>query len=329
MTVEQTQRMEKVCYFDLGLTQLAVMADHNDLLGGFERFLGERGRPDTSDCTFTVTIRTGEMELLPPDAELLFSGSLPDEGRCDFTRAGETYFVSFPGEARMVVDLPARRADIVVLQDCHWRVYGTMVPIVVEFALDLEDQQVVHAAGLSIPGEEGIVLVSAPSGTGKTTTALALARCGLRFAADDIMVLRRQPAAIFAWGLPRPLNVHRQTATMMPWLNLPSVWDEEGEQMVPRCQLAAAVALENRALPVTRLVLLQRGGRAAVEPLESSEMLAALATDNVRNSTSGLTPLQERRFAMLTDLVRVAPAYRVTTANGLSCIKGIADWLKG
>lgn len=319
--------MRTVRYYDLGPTQLAVAAEHERLLEGFERFLGERGRPDIVAPTFSITIQAGMPELLPADAERLYSGPLPNEGTCDFARVGRTYFMSFPGEARMVVDPEARRADIVVSRDRPWRAHGSMVPIAVEFALDLDDRQVVHAAGLSLPGEGGMVLVSAPSGTGKTTTALALARCGLSLAADDVVVLRREPASIVAWGLPRALNVHRDTATMLPWLKLQPEWNDEGEQMVPRRRLAPAVALEDRELPVMRLVLLQRGTRTAIEPLEATEMLAALAADNVRGSTSGLTPLQERRFTMLADLVRAAPAYRMTVAAGLSDIEAIAGRL--
>ena len=152
----------------------------------------------------------------------------------------------FHGEALMVVDLPARRSEITVLPNYLWRAHGSMVPIVVEFALDLDDHQVVHATGLSLPKKEGMVLISAPSGTGKTTTALALARCGLRL---------------------------------------------------------------------------------AIEPMNSSEMLAALAADNVRGLKSGPTLLQKRRFAMLADLVQTVPAYSVTITEGLSDIEAIADWL--
>ncbi|MBX3580444.1 MAG: hypothetical protein KF810_00915 [Rhizobiaceae bacterium] len=316
-----------VRHFDLGPTQLTVEAENDGLLGGFERFLGERGQPGVAASTFLVSIRVSEPEPAPADAELLYSGPLPKEGTCDFARIGQTYFMSFPEEARMVIDPQARRADIVVARDRPQRARGSVVPIAVEFALDLEDQQVVHAAGLSLPAEGGMVLVSAPSGTGKTTTALALARSGLSFAADDIMVLRREPGSIVAWGLPRALNVHRNTAAMQPWLNLQPQWNAEGEQAVPRRNLASGVQLEDRELPVTRLVLLQRGERTKMEPLAPTDMLAALAADNVRNSTSGLTPLQGRRFAMLADLVRAVPAYKVTMAAGLSDIEVIASEL--
>ncbi|WP_439574735.1 hypothetical protein [Phreatobacter sp.] len=316
--------MRAARHYDLGPTQISVEADHSDLLDGFDRFLGERGGSTAPACTFSITIRTGDPGPLPADAERLYSGPLLNEGQCDFARTGETYFMSFAGEARMAVDLRARRSDIVVSRDHPWRAYGSMVPIAVEFALDLEDQQVVHAAGLSLPDEAGMILVSAPSGTGKTTTALALARCGFALAADDIVVLRRTGNAVVAMGLPRALHVHRDTAAMLPWLALRPQWNDQGEQMVPRRALSPAVSLEDRVLPVRRLVLLQRGPCADIQPLSAADMLVALASDNVRGSASGLTPLQHRRYAMLADLVRSVPACRLTVAAGLVGMQSIA-----
>lgn len=333
MSVAETQEMPAARHYDLGPSQLVVEAVDGSLLDGFEYLLGDRGRPAAAAPTFSITIRTGEPEALPADAELLYRGPLLDEGVCEFARMGQTHFISFPGEARMVVDPGARRAEIVVSPDHRVRAFGSLVPIAVEFALDMEDQQAVHAAGLALPGGKGMVVISAPSGTGKTTTALALARCGLPFAADDVMVLRRAGgegrAAIVAWGLPRALNVHRDTAAMLPWLDLEPQWNQNGEQNVPRRRLAEKLALEDGELPVTRLVLLRRGDRAAVEPLDATEMLAALAADNVRASAAGLTPLQARRFAMLADLVRTVPACLVTVPDGLSAVVEIAERLRG
>ena len=98
--------------------------------------------------------------------------------------------------------------------------------------------------------------------------------------------------------------------------------------MVPRRDLAAHITIEDRALPVTQLILLHRGESAGIEPLAATEILAALVEDNVRGSRSGLTSLQDHRFTMLADVVSAVPAYRVTIGEGLSDIEMIAHEIK-
>jgi hypothetical protein len=115
---------------------------------------------------------------------------------------------------------------------------------------------------------------------------------------------------------------------MLPWLPVGESWNSHDEQSLPWRRLAGVVALESGELPVSRLVLLQRGDVSAVEPLEAADMLAALAADNVRSSLAGLTPLNRRRFAMLGELARTVPAFRATLAGGLAGIEAVAEALK-
>lgn len=328
MTPTQQSLGHKCRIYDLGPTRVRVDAECSLLLDGFEWFLGERGSGSPmADHTFAIALRTGVPEPIPAGAETLYDGPLHAEGRCVFSRKGPLYFMAFPGETRMVIDQRARRADAVISPDHHERAHGSIVPIAIEFALDIEDQQVVHAAGLSLPGQDGMILVSAPSGTGKTTSALALARSGLSLAADDVMVLRRAGSRILAWGLPRALHIHRETAGLLPWLTLPTQWNDDGEQAVPRSALRQVLALEDRELPVSRLFLLRRGEGLAIEPMTKADALSALMADNVRGSTAGITPLQQRRLEMLADLVRTVPSYCMTVPHGLSGMESVAGRL--
>jgi hypothetical protein len=320
--------MTVVHAYDLGSATLAVEAANCGLMDGFEHFLGERRLDRVSAPSFSISVLVGEPEAQPPEAEALYRGPLLREGECAFLRAGEVYFMAFPGEASMRVDRAAGRATIVVSPGHPRRAAGSMAALAIEFAHDHVGQQLVHAAGLALGEGRGMVLISAPSGTGKTTTALALARSGLAFAADDVLALSRGPAGIMARGLPRALNVHRRTAAMLSWLELGEHWNDNDEQPLPWRRLADAVALERGELPVERLVLLQRGDVSAIEPLAATDMLAALAADNVRGSLAGLTPLNRRRFVMLGELARTVPAWMLTLAEGLGGIGTIAEALK-
>ena len=333
MTVVKREHIKTINrIYDLGPTLIHVEAEYDDLIIGFDRFLDERRLKDTSTrsrvSTFNVTIRIGELKPHPADCELLFKGKMLVDGECEFARKAETYFLTFPDEACMVIDLEGRRAEIIVTHDHRHRAQGCMVPIIIEYALDREGQQVVHAAGLSLPDDKGMVLISAASNTGKTTTSLALAKCGLKFAADDVMVLRRELDGVVSWGLPRWLHVHRKTAEMLPWLELEPKWNKNEEQMVTRRELASKLDIENSTLPVTCLIHLKRGEKAAIEPIEATDMLVHLAEDNVRGSPTGLTSLQANRFTMLADLVEAVPAYCVTIGEGLLDIETIARDIK-
>ena len=320
--------MTTVHSYDLGPATLSVEAGSADLRGGFEHFLGERRLNDPPPPTFSVVIRVGTPEAPPAEAEMLYRGPLLEEGECVFACAGDRYFMAFPGEASMRVDTAASRAAITVSPGHLRRATGSLAALAIEFAHDGAGQQLVHAAGLALPEGRGMVLVSAPSGTGKTTTALALARHGFAFAADDVLALRRTPGGVMARGLPRALNVHRDTARMLPRLPVGESWNSRGEQSLPWRRLAGVVTLEAGELPVSRLVLLRRGDVSAVEPLGAAETLAALAADNVRSSLAGLTPLNRRRFAMLGELARTVPAFRATLAEGLAGIEDVAESLR-
>ena len=321
----------KRCY-DLGPTQLYIEAENEDLLEGFENFLSiyarEDNSPEASASPFTVTIKNGTPEPNPEDADILYSGKLRNEGHCEFAHRNENYYLSFPNQAHLMADIENRHATIVISPEHPKRSRGSIAPLVIEYALDCDSQHVVHAAGLALPNEGGMVIISAASNTGKTTTSLALAKCGLGFAADDVMVLRPTSAGIVAFGLPRALNVHRNTAAILPWLDVGPRWNENEEQAVVRSTLASSIELENGALPIKAILLLERKEAASIEPIDAAEMLAALVEDNVRSSPFGLTPIQSRRFTMLADMVSKVPTYRTAVGEGLSGIETIANKIK-
>ena len=179
--------------------------------------------------------------------------------------------------------------------------------LVLDAAIDASGQFMLHAAGLTLPGSEAQVLIFAESGTGKTTTSLALADSGFGLCTDNSMVIRLDGSATSGWGLPRDLKVHHNTARMMPWLKpyLNGKWNDEGEQAVTRAALADRIRIETAARrPVAGIFFLQRGEgvKSAAAPLGQTDTLVSLAADNVRTGQTGLLASHRRRFAGLAGL---------------------------
>ena len=77
----------------------------------------------------------------------------------------------------------------------------------------------VHAACLDPPDGNGRIIIHAPSGTGKTTTAMALSDLGYRLCSDDMTVLApRSGNTVLASGIPRAFKVHQKTVEAIGWL---------------------------------------------------------------------------------------------------------------
>ncbi len=318
------------CY-DLEATVLGVCADRADLLEGLDYFIGERRMAMPKTPTFLLCIACGPPADLPDEAEVLYQGPLYDEGVCVFARTNDAYWLVFPGAASLTIRPETRTAEIVVTDSALGHTHGSMIALALEYALDADGQQVVHCAGLSFPDSDRMLLLCAPSGTGKTTTALAFARAGFKLAADDAMVLRKEGDVVRAWGLPRAVKIHRDTVAMLPWLTpvIGPNWDAAGEQAVARMALKGLLQTEDRTLPVTDILLLKRGSGqdAMIQPIDKTNMLAALAADNLRNSATGPTALQLRRYAMLADVVNCGSTQVLITSTELSSVAKVSRTL--
>lgn len=306
--------------WDLDGLRLAAGTQEAGLLRGLEDLVGAptEAEPESGPQIRLDFARGAPDPFAAPGAQILYQGDLPGAGPCLFQRAGALRHVGLAERASLFLDLPARRGEIRLAPGAPRALADALLPLALEFLLDAEGRQILHAAGLSLPGEGRMILLCAPSGTGKTTTALALARGGLGFASDDAVALREGPEGLLqAWGLPRAVKIHRRTAQFLPWLAGLAPQDPQSaaqeEQAAPRAALAGAFALETRSLPLSDILLLRRreGERTAMRPLNKAEALAALAADNLRGSAAGLPGLHARRYALLAQAARQARVWEL------------------
>jgi hypothetical protein len=188
--------------------------------------------------------------------------------------------------------------------------------LVLDAALDAGGQHMLHTAGLTLPDSDAVVLIHAPSGTGKTTTSLALATQGFGLCSDDAMIVNVASGKVVAWGLPRAVKIHRKTAEMIPQVApcLGQTWDRNGEQPVSLERLAGIVRVENAsARPVAALLHLARSAdsQTRLVAMARTDAMVALAVDNVRTGMTGLLPMQKRRLATIAGLVNSVPTFRL------------------
>jgi hypothetical protein len=306
--------------FDLIGPALRVEADEERLIERFAALLRGLAIETEKEPAFTLTVREGIPEPIPASASIVYEGPIFWEGNCIYAEKDARLHLSFPDRLSLTIDPSRKAAEIVVAPDSISRVGATAGMLALDAAIDASGQFMLHAAGLTLPDSEAQVLVFAQSGTGKTTTSLALAGSGFGLCTDDSMVIRLDGSSTTGWGLPRDLKVHRNTAEMMPWLKpyLNGKWNDEGEQPVTRATLAERIRVERTARrPVAAIFFLQRGNgtKSAAAPLSRTDTLVSLAADNVRTGRTGLLASHSRRFASLAGLASSVPTFTVAVGS--------------
>jgi hypothetical protein len=301
----------RVCY-DLNGQILSVEADRPDLWRDFERMLGilRMARPEKAG----FALRIIETEILEesPDGSPIFDGEIPEDGYCRMIDEGGTIHLVFPGRQTVAINGQEGWADLRIRPGT--KPVWTPPMLVLDAALDAGRQHMLHTAGLTLPHNDAVVLIHAPSGTGKTTTSLALATQGFGLCSDDAMILDVTGAKPLAWGLPRHVKIHTRTAEMIPQVApcLVSSWDRNGEQAVSLERLGEILRIETpTARPVAALLHLARAadGRTRLVEMARTDAMVALAMDNVRTGMTGLMPLQKRRLATIAKLVSSVPTF--------------------
>ncbi|RAZ91244.1 serine kinase [Mesorhizobium hawassense] len=306
-----SDRTTTFCY-DLKGQVIGITAARVDLWPSFDLMLGALRLDEPVQPGFRVNIVETPRLQENPEGKLAFDGDVPLDGHCRMIDAGRVFHLVFPGQQTVAIHDDEGWAEIRVHPDS--KVKWTLLMTVLDAALDAGAQHMLHTAGLTLPGSEALVLIHAPSGTGKSTTSLALASQGFGLCSDDVMILKATTDGVTAWGMPRKVKVHRHTAAMLPFVApcLGETWDSEGEQSVSLDRLGEIIRVEDvRARPIAAVLHLARSadGETRLVPMARTDAMVALATDNVRTGMTGLLPLQKRRMATIAALVKTVPTF--------------------
>jgi hypothetical protein len=309
--------------YDLGGHRLEVVTANDNLRAQFERcYAAFRSGTTHAPVGFRLDLVEGTVPDPPAGFRLVFDGPIPIEGPCRLFASEESTYLLFP-DCALRIDRARHYGCITVAPGRAERIRGTIGIAAIEAAADDAGQVMLHAAGLTLPGARRCILIHAPSGTGKSTTALALMRGGFGLCSDDAIFARADAAGISAWGFPSDVKVHRHTLQLMPWLApaLTGDWNREGEQPIRWQALGEFGRVESReAHPVAALFRLARaaGEESEIVPIARAEILASLAADNVRTGRTGLLPLQKRRLDMIARLAATVPVYELRAGRDVS-----------
>lgn len=193
---------------------------------------------------------------------------VPDDKRVIIATPGSLGLVDAARREALVFATAALVADRE-----HFRY--TMLEAVTLSLLSRFDRVPFHAAAL-LRGESALLL-SAPSGTGKSTIAYAAARAGLQVLAEDLVFLQRRPR-LRVWGWPGALHLSPDAVRHFPELagkhpellangKLKLALRAHELDAMPQLPVArrAGICLLSRAAGRTRLQ--QLGAEAVVEQL--------------------------------------------------------------
>ncbi|PWV99901.1 hypothetical protein DFR52_103100 [Hoeflea marina] len=304
--------------------RLSVAADSPRWLDrmrqAFAAFVGDEPRP--GDFFLTISDSAGQGE--PPDLALTWEGILPDGRPGRVWESAFTAVLAVEESVVVKIEHTEGSATAHVMAGGDAALFSSALMFILDAALLAAGQQLVHGACLVDQRSQRAALICVPSGGGKTTTSMAMARDGFSLMTDDASVLIPNAGRPLVWGLPRPLKVHRYTADLLSWIGpLPDTWDENGEQGIPLARIAdriSVMAPQPVELGAVFLLGPRSSGDHAVTRLPKPEMLIAIAHDNVAFRAAGMTPRALRRFGELGGMVADVPTFQISAGRELASL---------
>lgn len=175
-----------------------------------------RELPAGAEPDILVAASVGADRPAPPAGTPLYRQPLRDNrhGRIDYFEAGSAGTIVFSRPAQVELDFQRRRATIHLTPDTvdDGNLEDITLAAVTPLLRRLE-LYIVHAFAVELGSA---VLISGPTGSGKTTTGLALMQGGWRYLANDNNLLRRSAGGICALPSPGAIKVRPPTLNLLP-----------------------------------------------------------------------------------------------------------------
>ncbi len=314
----------KTFRYDIIGSALDINCESEDMISQFTSLIGEWEIPATKshEPGFCITM-TNELDIVPPaDEKVFFEGTIGGEGPFLISQGDSGWSITAPGDVTIRLPGGDGHPTIATSPTCRQPLLSVSASFALDHAVSAFQCCIAHAACIETPDGASRLILHAPSGTGKTTTALALVDRGYRLSSDDATVLaRRADGRMAAIGIPRSLKVHRQTARLFGWVSAAmkaTDWDTNNEQWFERSTLAALGFLaDSSAKPISAVVALNRtdGPMRFAKTSNGAEALTLMLDDNINLGPMGLFPGSENRLSLFSELLASTPSY-VLEING-------------
>ena len=312
------------CHFDLTGKRLDVSSEDDALVEPLLGLIGEwqLQEPESGDPDYRFVIRHGGVPRKPAAGRFIYHGMIEDEGPFEITGHEEGLQILAAGKLLLRFLQSSKEAVFDVSPACEAPMLGLMISCAIDQALAHNGRAMVHAACLEPPNGNGRIILHAPSGTGKTTTAMALSGLGYRICSDDMTVLAPRPDnTVLASGIPRAFKVHQKTVEAIGWLAGladPDDWDGNGEQWIGRNSVSSLGLLGGiHPMPLRSVVALRRtGGRGGTQVLSGADALMELMADNISLGPDGLFPGHDQRLSLYSSALATSSRHLVEMEGG-------------
>jgi len=265
-----------------------------------------------SPCIRMSFMRCEDLQQLPLSPK---PNALPvsSSGHLKFFAEGKRLFTVLPGKSQVLCQLDEGRATGFIhpslLSDSWTLKEQLFYPPLAEL---LKQEHIFNLHGALAANRQGrAILISAPTGRGKSTTLVNLVRAGYSFLSDDISLLKKDPGGLLLLGFPEPVSLTPNAVADFPELQFLKATPKPCPNRKHSFCIEEAYrgCLRKNARPGWIVFpRVQAEGPTRLLPLPKSEALSLLIPQSVVIANKAVV---KEHLAILTQLVEECPCFRL------------------